>query len=71
MTVVTAENATENVNINSEQFGIMKILRLLIASVGIFGFMNHRKLRHKILNRFNNNPVSHFYVSEICTIVIS
>ena len=68
-------NSTESVDIknsevNREQFSIMQILQLLIVSVGIIGnltvivvFMNHRKLRLKIPNRFIVNQVSYLELS--------
>ena len=77
-----AVNSTENSTIkfsevNGDQFNIMKILQLLIVSVGIIGnltvivvFMNHKKLRCKISNRFIVNQASYFYVSEHCAIVV-
>ena len=80
MTVTAADtsavNSTESVTIqiseaNREQFNVMQILQLLIVSVGIIGnltvivvFMNHRKLRRKIPNRFIVNQVSYFYVTR-------
>ena len=72
----SAVNATESVTIkiseaNREQFNVMQILQLFIVSVGIIGnltviivFMNHRKLRRKIPNRFIVNHVSYFYVTR-------
>ena len=72
----SAVNSTESVTIkiseaNREQFNVMQILQLLLVSVGIIGnltviivFMNHRKLRRKIPNRFIVNQVSQFYVTR-------
>ena len=49
-------------------FSLMRILQLLISSVGIianftvvFAFLNHKQLRCKIPNRFIINQVSHTY----------
>ena len=48
-------------------FDVMEIIQLSIAPVGIIGnltvivvFLNHRKLRRKIPNRFIVNQVSNF-----------
>ena len=72
----SAVNSTESVTIkiseaNREQFNVMQILQLLIVSVGIIGnltviivFMNHRKLRRKIPNRFIVNQVSQLYITR-------
>ena len=72
----SAANSTESVTIkiseaNRERFNVMQILQLIIVSVGIIGnltvivvFMNHRKLRRKIPNRFIVNQVSQFYVTR-------
>ena len=75
VTEISSVNSTESVTTkipegNREQFNIMQILQLLIVSVGIIGnltvivvFMNHRKLRLKIPNRFIVNQVSYFEFS--------
>ena len=54
-------------NILKKHFDIMEIVQLSIAPVGIIGnltvivaFLNHRKLRHKISNRFIVNQVRNY-----------
>ena len=49
---------------------VMEVIQLLIAPVGIIGnltvtvvFLNHRKLRSKIPNRFIVNQVRNIYIN--------
>ena len=62
---ITTHNVTAEVSDVSGGFTVMRILQLLISSVGIianfivvFAFLNHKKLRGKIPNRFMVNQVS-------------
>ena len=54
-----------NANETSNNFDLMMVLQMLIASVGIianftvvFAFLNHKQLRRKIPNMFIINQVS-------------
>ena len=56
-----------------EQFDIMMLLQCIIASVGIIAnltvitvFLNHKKLRGKIPNRFIINQVNISFVTSNC-----
>ena len=64
----TTQNVTAEVSDVSGGFSLMRILQLLITSVGIianctlvFAFLNHKQLRCKIPNRFIINQVSHTF----------
>ena len=64
--ITQLDNATQNIEENSETVDIMMIIHSLIASVGIVGnltvivaFLNHKKIRNKIPNIFIINQVSY------------
>ena len=59
-----------------EQFDIMMLLQCIIASVGIIAnltvitvFLNHKKLRGKIPNRFIINQVNISFLLQIAIII--
>ena len=62
---MSTELTVSNVNETSNEFDVMMILQMLIASIGIianftvvFAFLNHKQLRRKVPNMFIINQVS-------------